>query len=323
MKRNLHYIIHSGKNSKLAYFLRGFARQLVPSGYSLRQGKRLLAELAQREDKEELQRRIDYYCRLSQPCPLPKEAMQLKDYRFPKEGKVYYFDAQEIYRYFPQDYRWSVLPGDITHIPAVPSIVKSRPIAEDNANAVLLKMDKVRHFIFPTDTTPWEDKTPTAVFRGKTKGKAERQQFMRMYYGSAVCNCGDVGKPNNEVPAEWRTPFMTIGDHLKYRYIMALEGNDVASNLKWIMCSNSIAVMPRPTFETWFMEGTLIPNYHYIEIKADFSDLEERLTYYNTHPDEAKAIIEHAHAYIRPFMDAHRETLIAVGVMHKYFSLTQ
>ena len=63
---------------------------------------------------------------------------------------------------------------------------------------------------------------------------------------------------------------------------MALEGIDVASNLKWVMSSNSIAVMPRPTCETWFMEGTLIPDYHYIEIKPDFSDLEERLNQYIT-----------------------------------------
>ncbi len=66
---------------------------------------------------------------------------------------------------------------------------------------------------------------------------------------------------------------MSLYDHLHYRYIMALEGNDVATNLKWIMSSNSIAVMPRPTCETWFMEGRLIPNYHYIEIADDFHDL--------------------------------------------------
>ena len=42
------------------------------------------------------------------------------------------------------------------------------------------------------------------------------------------------------------------------------------------------------------MEGMLKPNYHYIEVKDDFSDLEERLTYYIAHPEEAEAIIETA-----------------------------
>ena len=43
------------------------------------------------------------------------------------------------------------------------------------------------------------------------------------------------------------TPKKTIREHLDYKFIMALEGNDVASNLKWVMSSNSIAVMTRPT----------------------------------------------------------------------------
>ena len=56
---------------------------------------------------------------------------------------------------------------------------------------------------------------------------------------------------------------------------------------------HSIAVSPHLTCETWFMEGTLIPDYHYIEIKEDFSDLKEKLQYYIDHPEKANAIIQH------------------------------
>ena len=103
---------------------------------------------------------------------------------------------------------------------------------------------------------------------------------------------------------------------------MALEGIDVASNLKWVMSSNSIAVMPRPTCETWFMEGTLIPDYHYIEIKPDFSDLEERLNYYIEHVAESLEIIRHAHEYVSQFKDKRRENLISLLVLDKYFKMT-
>ncbi len=116
---------------------------------------------------------------------------------------------------------------------------------------------------------------------------------------------------------------MTIKEQLEYKFILAIEGYDVASNLKWVMSSNSIAVMPRPTCETWFMEGTLIPNYHYIEIKPDFSDLEERLQYYMAHTDEAQAIIEHAHEYIEQFKNKKREQLISLLVLEKYFKMTE
>lgn len=48
--------------------------------------------------------------------------------------------------------------------------------------------------------------------------------------------------------------------------------------------------MPKPKFETWFMEGALIPNHHYVLIKDDFSDLEEQLDYYTNHYDESDHI---------------------------------
>ena len=115
---------------------------------------------------------------------------------------------------------------------------------------------------------------------------------------------------------------MTIKEHLKYRYILALEGVDVATNLKWVMSSNSIAIMPRPVYEIWFMEGKLIPNYHYIEIKPDYSDLLERVEYYNNHIDEAKEIIRHANEYASQFRDKKREKLIQLLVMDKYFKNT-
>lgn len=80
--------------------------------------------------------------------------------------------------------------------------------------------------------------------------------------------------------------------------------------------------MPRPTCETWFMEGRLIPNYHYVEIKSDFSDLIERTNYYIENPDKAQEIIDHAHDYIRQFQDKKREKLISLLVLDKYFTLT-
>ena len=101
-----------------------------------------------------------------------------------------------------------------------------------------------------------------------------------------------------------------------------MEGNDVASNLKWVMSSNSLAVMPVPTYETWFMEGTLIPDYHYVAIKSDYSDLEEKLRYYIEHEDEALAIIEQAHQYVAQFKNRRQEKLISLLVMKKYFEQT-
>ena len=51
-------------------------------------------------------------------------------------------------RLFNSSNKMSYCFGDLTEIPKIPSIVKSRPISNDNANSVLLNLNKVRHFSF-------------------------------------------------------------------------------------------------------------------------------------------------------------------------------
>jgi hypothetical protein len=40
------------------------------------------------------------------------------------------------------------------------------------------------------------------------------------------------------------------------------------------------------------------------------------------HPDEAEAIIRHAHEYVEKFKDKKREKLISLLVLKKYFDFT-
>lgn len=320
MLSKLYYKLHSGKNNKFTYLLKNYLSLLVPNSLYRHKLERKLSEADTRADKEYITSRVDYYCRLQPGSHLPADAPCIgkRDKRW---HKVYWFDTRECTRWFPPTLKWVFRPGDINFIPPVPSIVKSRPIAGDNANGVILKLNKVRHFIFVNDSIPFREKKDMAVFRGKVKDKPQRVDFFEKHFHNPICDLGDISRHYAE-HAEWHVEKMTIADHLRYKFILALEGNDVASNLKWVMSSNSVAVMPRPTCETWFMEGTLIPNYHYIEIKSDFSDLDERLCHYMQHPEEAEAIIEHAHEYVEQFKDKEREQLISLLVLDKYFKMT-
>jgi spore maturation protein CgeB len=89
------------------------------------------------------------------------------------------------------------------------------------------------------------------------------------------------------------------------------------------MSSNSCAIMPRPTFETWFMEGRLVPGVHYIEIREDYADLEEKIRYYSAHHEEAEEIARNANEWCAQFQNPERELLIALLVMQKYFDKTK
>lgn len=321
MLRKIYYTLNSGKNMKFAYYFRCYMRLLEPRCLCRNRLPRLLAQIESRQDRDYIMRRVDYYCKINAPVVLPNTAECLSDsWKKVWGGNVYMHDTYEFTRFFPGEKKWGFEPGDVTYVPEFPSVVKSRPLCENNHNSVVLKLDKVRHFIFVDDEKSFEEKDFKVVFRGKIAGKQSRKDFMAKFYGNPLFDVGDVGRKTDS-PAEWRTGKMTIKEHLDCQFIMAIEGNDVASNLKWVMSSNSLAVMPRPTCETWFMEGTLIPNYHYVEVATDFSDVEERVRYYHEHPEEAKAIIEHAHEYVAQFMDKKREDLISLAVLNKYFKM--
>ena len=251
----------------------------------------------------------------------PVSSHRLADHKFGDAGSVYFFDSYEFTRWFSDSLYWNYVFGDVTQVPGVPSIVKSRPIHGENTNSVILNMEKVRHFNFITDRIPFRDKMDKAIFRLDINYKPHRIRFVEQYFDHPMCDVGIISALP-EFPKEWSKGKITLFEHLVYKFILTLEGIDVSTSLKWVMSTNSVAVMPRPTYETWFMEGTLIPNYHYIEIKSDYSDLPQRLQYYIDHPEEAEAIARHAHEYISQFRDKKRERLISLLVMQKYFRCT-
>ena len=305
------------KNNKPWYYALNHIRRFLPSSFYQKQLAKKLESLRE-YDADYVAKRVNYYNRLEKPCNLSGSAISLSQFKLGKKQKTYFFDSHEYTRYFNQQLRAHFLFGDISYVPDVPSIVKSRPIEGDVSNSVVLNLDKIRHFLFVNDTKRFEDKKNMLVGRSKAR-QAHRLRFLEMYFHHPLCNIGQV---NTDVNLQFLANRMTISEHLGYKFILCLEGNDVASNLKWVMSSNSLAVMPRPVYETWFMEGTLIPDYHYVLIKDEYSDLEERMRYYSTHIEEALQIIEHAHQYISQFSNKAQEDLISLLVLQKYFQHT-
>lgn len=325
------------KNSKLWFNLKNLAEYCIPNYFYRRSLASKLA-LLENYDSEDIMARVNYYnklttfyscgassnyfselkCNTSAFCS--EGFIKIKDFTLAKgyTPHTHFFDTYQYVRYFNSDERFSFLFGDITKTPSIPQIVKSRPINGDNANSIVLNLNKVRHFMFINDKINFEDKKNMLVGRGAIYQK-HRVRFYEKYFNHPLCDLGHVGGKISHL--EWNKGLLPISKHLEYKFILCLEGNDVASNLKWVMSSNSIAVMPKPKYETWFMEGKLKADYHYIAIKDDYSDLEEKLQYYIHNTGEALEIIKNAHAFVNQFKDPDREDLCALLVLKKYFEL--
>jgi hypothetical protein len=202
--------------------------------------------------------------------------------------------------------------------------VKSRPIHGANQNSVLLKLDAIRHFTFVNDTQKFRQKHPSLVWRGRLhldSSKERRLDFLQEFTGRPRFDIGHINKGG--IFPEFRRERLSIQDQLNFKYILSLEGVDVATNLKWIMSSNSLCFSQKLKFETWYMEGLLQPGVHYVEIAEDFSDVEQKIDYYEHHPDEAEKIIANANAYTRQFFNPEIEDLLSYLVIKRYLELCQ
>lgn len=299
------------------YITRAVGIRIPPAIFrSLREKHGRLA----RADEREVERRVDYYNKLQGTVSLDSNATDLRG--LARERKTtYFYDLFETARYFDPRVKFSYVFGDVREVPPYPAFVKSRPIAGDNANSVLMKLNKIRHFNFVRDRLPFEKKKNAIVWRGKFDQKpSPRRAFVLKYVGKPGFDVGRVNTHHGQ--PELHRPYMSVAEQLKYKFILSLEGIDVATSLKWIMSSNSIAFSQPLKFETWFMEGTLVPGVHFVALKDDFSDVEEKMEYYNSHPREAKEIVENANRYVEQFLNPVVERKIALLVFEKYLEKT-
>ncbi|TYA74761.1 glycosyl transferase family 90 [Seonamhaeicola marinus] len=308
------------RNLKQFYYLKNFIKLAIPDSYFQNRLQKELNALSN-FDFEYVKKRVNHYNKLDDLIELPKTVLPLSELKLQKKQRTYFFDSKTFCRYFNDDLKMEFLFGDITQIPNVPSIVKSRPISDTNQNSVLFKLNKIRHFNFISDSRTFESKKDMLIGMTTVKKRLpHREKFFELYFNHPLCELGDINR-NKEFP-QWAKPKISLDEHLKYKFVLSIEGEDVASNLKWIMSSNSIAVTPKLKFETWYMEQTLVPDYHYIEINDDYSNLEEKLNFYIAHPEKCLDIIKNANAYTQQFKNKKREKLIALLVLEKYFVQT-
>lgn len=181
--------------------------------------------------------------------------------------------------------------------------------------AIVWQLTSERHFgplkRVKRNDIPWDRKLNQAVFRGGPTGnhpaafysaKTERDRCLVMERcrlvllsgNSALLDTGLNGsysRMNSTIDGvKLSGKKMSMKDQLRYKAIIMIEGNDVASGLKWALMSNSVLMIPLPTLTTWAMEELLEPWVHYIPLNAGLNDTEEKMQWVLDHDSEAQEI---------------------------------
>jgi hypothetical protein len=187
----------------------------------------------------------------------------------------------------------------------------------DKLKPIIWKLESSRHLhpltIARKMDTPWERKLNRAFWAGDMTGpfsgksdlekcrSNQRCQFVLDHARSSLIDCGltshrlgsDVIHGTNIQRKRESMSFIQ-----KYKVLVSLEGNDVASGLKWSLQSESVVLMPPPTQTSWAMEELLEPWVHYIPMFPNGSNAEKMVQWALNHDQEARKIAERATLFI-------------------------
>jgi len=220
-----------------------------------------------------------------------------------------------------------------------PILVKSRVmVQEGNRGSILMKLNTVRHYDRmltvmkkKAKEASFRQKIPQVVWRGAPTGSGfknnipprsvSRETLLEnhCHSNSPLINVGlVVKKPNHAVWKKYEKEEMSLETMLQYKYLLSVEGNDVATNLKWILASNSLVVMPRPQISSWLIEDALLPYVHYLPVRDDFSDLESQIIWAEKHTKKCEKMIANAHRYLEPFLDEAKEMKLQMNMLKYY-----
>lgn len=259
---------------------------------------------------------------------------------FEKKHPRYILPTQDIFTQAGVEDDFLIYPFDSRHGFSAPTIVKSRASCARSSNAVLLPLDYKHHWgdisTVAERDIPFEDKRKTLLWRGATTGNFKYSPTKPVYSSRfyvpeipqsdgidvAFAKIVQLHETNTDKPIpyleQFLRPSISVQNQLQCRYLLALEGNDVATSLKWMLASNSTVVMPHPTCETWACEKFLEPYVHYVPVRSDLSDIEDVYHWCLDHDDACRDIAQQGRLFISEFQNPEREAALAVSVSRQY-----
>jgi hypothetical protein len=278
---------------------------------------------------------------------------QLPEVYQTEERKIVWFPHDRVERFgFPVIVKTRTILSDpsLSTSPS-PSCKKDNvdvdPDLVATGGSILLKLNSIRHFGWMThplivNDIPFSSKKSMVFWRGNATGygfgnnipyrSVSRETLVKTYAHSPFPFL-DIGlsfpknflkdSESSENLKYYSKSNVSLEDQLQYKYILSVEGNDVATNLKWIMASNSLVMAPIPQIESWFLESRLIPYVHFLPLKDDFSDLVGKYDWAERHPQECEKMVMNAKTYVKPFLDQEKELEVQKQVMMYYLDTFQ
>lgn len=123
-------------------------------------------------------------------------------------------------------------------------------------------------------------------------------KFKKLIYAkfSRICQL-EESQELESILGNYLVDKIDIKDHLKYKYQVTLDGNGASyPRFYWQLFSNCLILKQNSDYIQWYYEA-LNKYKHYIPIKKDLSDLQEKIIWAKNNDDKVKEISENANNF--------------------------
>jgi len=136
----------------------------------------------------------------------------------------------------------------------------------------------------------------------------QRAYFKKMY---------DEGKFHN---IEYNTEYMSITSQLQYKYILDIDGySNTWDATIWKLYSGSVLLKTDSLWKQWYYDK-LSPWVHYVPIKNDFSDLNEKIQWCISNDEKCKEISKNARQFVVDNLDWEKVKGETIGIFNQYIN---
>ena len=162
-------------------------------------------------------------------------------------------------------------------------------------------------FDLKSDILVWRGSTSGPIRPGSGRyGKNNRLDIVKRYYNSSNIDVGFgfVLDAFKEFAANFTKPRLSESVILRHKYILCLEGNDVATNFIIVLASMSCPFHTYPfTSESIYWGDGIHPWEHFVPVAVDGHDLDDKLSWCLKNEKNCRKIGENGHHYMKRYLD--------------------
>lgn len=154
-----------------------------------------------------------------------------------------------------------------------------------------------KHIDLYHETVTWKQKKNKIVYRGSIRNGSPYNFFNYHDMKNGHRQFLYENREKWKHVLDYESNYLSITDMCGFKYILDIDGWTNAWGLVWKLYSGSVVMKQDSIWKQWYYDD-LKPFVHYIPIRNDFSDLEEKYQWCINHPDECRLIINNATRFV-------------------------